>query len=148
MGRIKLEIPSKKLYEHQIEIRVDDLNYGQHLGNEMILVYAQQTRIKWLESWNYSELSIEQKSIIQGDAAIEYQSEGFLNNQIITSLFLGTVGRASFELYYLFFNKSLNKVLARAKTGIVFYDYSLKKSVSIPEAFKEKLSQVERGFAN
>ena len=56
MPRVKLNIPSTFLYSFDLEIRVDDLNYGQHLGNEMILVYAQQTRIQWLLSHGFENI--------------------------------------------------------------------------------------------
>lgn len=148
MPRVKLNIPSTFLYSFDLEIRVDDLNYGQHLSNEMILVYAQQTRIQWLQSLDYSELSIEGKSIIQGDASIVYLSEGHLNDKLKISLFLGEIGNASFELYYSLQKKESKTLLAKAKTGIIFYDYVSKKTQEIPEKFRQKLLDAKAGLSN
>ena len=57
---------------------ISDINYGNHLGNERVLAYMQETRLRYFQSLGYDdELHIEGIGTIQADAAIELPRRGF-----------------------------------------------------------------------
>lgn len=37
MARVKIELPEKFIFKTEIPIRIDDINYGGHLGNDTVL---------------------------------------------------------------------------------------------------------------
>jgi acyl-CoA thioester hydrolase len=135
--RIKLEIPEKILFCCKIILRIDDMNYGNHMGNERILVLAHESRVQFLKSLDCSEFDLFGASIIQADAAITYKSEGQTGDVIICNISIENVGRSSFEMYYHFFNETSQQSLAVCKTGMVFYDYSNQKVCATPVAFEQ-----------
>ncbi len=142
MSRIKLKIPDTRLFSTEITVRISDINYGNHLGNEMILSFMQETRLRFFQSLGYrDELNIEGIGTIQADAAIEYRGESFHGDVIKCSLFLGDLGRRSIDFYYVLENADNSRLIARGKTGIAFYDYKLKTTVSIPPALLEKVQR-------
>lgn len=142
MSRIKLKIPDTPLFSTEITVRISDINYGNHLGNEMILSFMQETRLRFFQSLGYQdELNIEGIGTIQADAAIEYRGEGFHGDVIKCTLFLGDLGRRSIDFYYSLENADNARLIARGKTGIAFYDYRLKTTVSIPPALLEKVQR-------
>ncbi len=142
MSRIKLKIPNTLLFSTEITVRISDINYGNHLGNEMILSFMQETRLRFFQSLGYrDELNIEGIGTIQADAAIEYRGESFHGDVIKCSLFLGDLGRRSIDFYYVLENVDNSRLIARGKTGIAFYDYKLKTTVSIPPALLEKVQR-------
>lgn len=142
MSRIKLKIPDTRLFSTQITVRISDINYGNHLGNEMILSFMQETRLRYFQSLGYrDELNIEGIGTIQADAAIEYRGESFHGDVIRCDLFLGDLGKRSIDFYYTMENAHNDRLIARGKTGIAFYDYSLKTTVSIPGALLEKVQR-------
>lgn len=142
MSRIKLKIPDTRLFSTEITVRISDINYGNHLGNEMILSFMQETRLRFFQSLGYrDELNIEGIGTIQADAAIEYRGESFHGDVIKCSLFLGDLGRRSIDFYYVLENADNSRLIARGKTGIAFYDYQLKTTVSIPPALLEKVQR-------
>ncbi len=142
MSRIKLKIPDTRLFTTEITVRISDINYGNHLGNEMILSFMQETRLRFFQSLGYrDELNIEGIGTIQADAAIEYRGESFHGDVIKCSLFLGDLGRRSIDFYYVLENVDNSRLIARGKTGIAFYDYKLKTTVSIPPALLEKVQR-------
>jgi acyl-CoA thioesterase FadM len=141
MSRIRLKIPSKELFSTEISVRISDINYGNHLGNEMVLSYMQETRLRYFQSLGYQdELNIEGIGTIQADAAIEYRGEAFHGDTIRCRLFLGERGRRSIDFYYILENATDQKLIARGKTGIAFYDYALKTTVSIPSALLQQVT--------
>ncbi len=136
MPRVKIESPESYVHESLLTVRVTDLNYGNHLGNDRVLGYTQEARIQFFKSHNMSELDFWGTSLIQGDAAISYRSEGFLNDQIKIEIAVNDVTNSSFDLVYRLTNETTNQVLALAKTRMVCFDYDTRKVTAIPQGFK------------
>ncbi len=141
MARVKLEIPDKVIAKLEIPIRITDINYGNHLGNDALVSILHEARVMWLKKHGYSELNIEGNSIIMSDLAVQYLSESFYGDTLMIELSIGEISTAGFELYYFIYRENDNgkQTIAKAKTGIVFYNYALKKINVIPVAFKELL---------
>jgi acyl-CoA thioester hydrolase len=136
MPRVKIKEPLKYIHDFDITIRVSDLNYGNHLGNDRILTFAQEARVDYLASHAKSELDFWGVSLIQGDAAIVYKSEGFLNEILKIEIGISDLSNSSFDIVYKMTNLSSNKILAFAKTRMVCFDYDTRKVVGLPEDFK------------
>jgi acyl-CoA thioester hydrolase len=141
LARVKLKTFSSYAFSTEVKVRITDLNYGGHLGNEMILSYAQQARVEWLESLGYGELSLEGAGIIMADAAVQYKAEGHAGDMLLLEIAVDEISRVGFDLYYRMLNKQSGETIALAKTGIICFDYSSRKVVPIPEAAREKLEE-------
>ena len=141
MARVKIELPEKFILKTEIVIRVSDLNYGAHLGNDSILSICHEARLRFLKYFGFSELDIEGSGIIMTDAAIQYKAEGFYGDKLIIEIGVMDFTKKGCDFVYRLTNKETQKVIALVKTGLVFYDYKNKKVVSIPPGFKIKLNQ-------
>jgi acyl-CoA thioester hydrolase len=135
MARVKLQIPPNKIATLTIPVRITDINYGNHLGNDAFVSIIHEARMQWLQQYGYTELNIEDAGLILADLIVEFKSEGFYGDIIEVSIFVGEISKVSFELYYQLCTKRNDKVieLALAKTGMVCYNYAAKKVMSIPE---------------
>ena len=141
MARLKIQLPHKFIYKTEMEIRVSDLNYGAHLGNDSVLSICHEARIRFLNQQGYTELNIEGCGIIMADAAIQYKGEGFYGDILIVEITASDFSKSSFDFIYRITNKETSKLIALVKTGIVFYDYKNKKVVSVPAGFEIRLNQ-------
>ena len=141
MARIKIDLPEHMNYAVTIPIRITDLNYGGHVGNDKILLLIHESRIQFLASLNYSELEFEGNSLIMGDVGIEFKTEIFYGDQIKIYIGAKDISRVSFDLYYKLV-KNQDQVAALAKTGMVCYNYQQKKVVTIPENAVNKLKNL------
>jgi len=56
MARIKIELPEKFSFETIIPIRITDLNYGNHVGNDTILSILHEARVQYLRHYDLEEL--------------------------------------------------------------------------------------------
>ena len=135
--RIRLQIPETVLYEHPISVRATDMNYGGHLGNDRLLVYAQEARAAWLANLQCHELSIFGTQIILADAAIQFQNEAFLGDQLSVSLHLGKPNRYGFDLYYRVLKGDVS--IAEMKTAVLFRDNETHELCSPPAEFLEAM---------
>ncbi len=139
MARIKLQLPTQPLFETTIPVRITDINYGNHLGNDALVGLLHEARVLWLTSLRYTELDIEGVGIIMSDLAVEYKNEAFYGDNIFIKLFIGETTSVSFELYYALFNQH-HKEIAKAKTGMVCFDYNSRKIAPLPAGFIAKLA--------
>ena len=142
MARIKIELPEKFIYKTEIGIRVTDLNYGGHLGNDSVLSICHEARLRFLKHLGYSELDVEGSGIIMADAAIQYKGEGFHEDELIIEIGVSDFTKKGCDFVYRLTNKETQKITALVKTGLVFYDYNLRKIVAIPEKFKIEIERM------
>lgn len=143
MARIKIDLPTGKLAKLLIPVRISDINYGNHVGNDAFVSLIHEARLQWLKQYNYSEINFAGAGLIMSDIAIEFKSESFYGDIVKVEVLIGEITRISFELYYRLTatRDDKNILLALAKTGMITYDYKNKKPVSIPAAAKEVLTK-------
>ncbi len=137
MPRIKLELPAKFHFKTKIRIRVSDINYGGHLGNDSLLSIIQEARVQFLGSIGSTELNFFGVAMIMSDVAIVYKSEGFYGEELIIEIAVAEISRVGFELFYKISEAKSNREVAIAKTGMISFDYQNRKVVSVPNEFKK-----------
>lgn len=142
MARIKIDLPAAFSFSTNIPVRITDLNYGGHVGNDAVLSIIHEARMKFLAQYGYSEIQFAGVGMIMSDVGIEFKSELFYGDTVIASVTAAAFSKVSFELYYLLEKESSGKkiAVAFAKTGMICYDYEKKKIAVMPEEAREKLS--------
>ena len=140
MERIKLNLPETFSFNTSIPIRITDLNYGGHVGNDSFLSIIHEARIQFLKYYGYSELNVEDAGLIMADVAIEYKKELNYGDIVYISVTATNFDKIGFDIFYLLeLNEEEKKVIAgKAKTGMMCYDYNLKKRMPVPLNFISK----------
>ena len=139
MARIKIDIPIKFIFKTEIPVRITDINYGGHLGNDSLLSIVHEARIRFLKHFGYSESDVEGNGIIMIDAAIQYKSEGFYGDELIVEVTVNDFSGIGCDFVFRITNKNTSKEIALVKTGIVFFDYEKRKTTPVPNLFKSKI---------
>jgi len=138
MARIKVAIPAHVSFEARILVRITDLNYGNHLGNDALLSILHEARMQLLQHFGYSELSIGGAALIMADVAIEYKGEGFYGDTLTVKLAFDDISKYGFDITYHVFNQD-HKEVARAKTGMLCFNYQERKLMTLPHEVKTKI---------
>ena len=141
MSRIKIEVPAKFIFKTEIPIRITDINYGGHLGNDSILSLVHEARLRFLKHLGYSESNVEGVGIIMIDAAIQYKSEGFYGDELLIEVAVTDFSNLGCDFVLKLTSKKSSKEIALAKTGIVFFDYEKRKTAQVPVEFKKKIER-------
>lgn len=141
MSRIQVNFPEKNIFSTEIKVRITDLNYGGHLGNDSMLALLHEARVRYLKHFGYSEMDVEGTGIIMADVAIQFKTEAFYAERLTIAIAVGDFSRVSFDIYYKV--SSGNREVAIAKTGIVFFNYEKKKVAAVPEKFRLKMESKE-----
>ena len=137
MGRVKLEIPESLPYETELVVRITDINYGGHLGNDALLGLLQEARLRFLMSKGFSEKDAGGAGIIMVDAVVQYRSEAFHGETLRIEVGAGDLQDLGCDFYFRVWKKKGGKEVARAKTGIAFFDYQKRKVVPMPGPFRD-----------
>lgn len=119
-------------------MRVTDLNYGNHLGNDALLSIIHEARMQLLARYNWSELNIGGASLIMADVAIEYKGEGFYGDTLTINLAFNDLNKYGFDITYHITNQN-GKEVARAKTGMLCFNYEQRRLMALPEEVKAKI---------
>ncbi|WP_372738460.1 acyl-CoA thioesterase [Neptunomonas sp.] len=135
MARIKIDMPDNYTFTTELPVRISDINYGGHLGNDAVLSMIHEARIRFFNYYHYTELDVEGAGIIMTDSAIVYRAEGFHGDQIQIDVAVGDFNKYGCDIYYMLSNKKTAEEIAHAKTGIVFFDYKSRKVIPVPEGF-------------
>ena len=141
MSRVKITISKPFHFSTDIPVRITDINYGGHLGNDSVFSILHEARMQFMKSFGYAELSLEGVSLIMADAAVEFKNEAFYGDVIRASVVADDFTTASFNLYYklALVEEDKEKLIAIAKTRMVAFDYDARKVMSLPEAAAARL---------
>lgn len=140
MARVQVDIPAHTHFEASIPIRITDLNYGAHLGNDALLSILHEARLQLLHHYGYTELKIGGASLIMADVAISYKGEGFYGDVLQIKMAFNDLNRYGFDITYHVLNQE-GKEVARAKTGMLCFDYTERKLVSLPAEVRARIEQ-------
>jgi acyl-CoA thioester hydrolase len=141
MARIKIELPEKYLAKFIIPVRITDINYGNHVGNDSLVAIIHESRMQFLNQYNFTELDVAGTSLIMNELVVEFKGEAFYKDNIETKIFAGETSRVGFELYYSLsvIRNDFSILIANAKTGMVCFNYKEKKVEAIPGELKKIL---------
>jgi acyl-CoA thioester hydrolase len=141
MARIRIDLPERFSFQTEIPVRISDVNYGGHVGNDTILSIIHEARVQFLRYYGYQELDVGGVGLIMSDVAIEFKNEIFYGDSIKASVVAGEFSRVRFDIFYKLEKESNGKMffLVTAKTGMVCYHYQTKKIAAIPDELIGKL---------
>lgn len=132
MHKARLDIPKEFNFHVSIPIRITDINYGGHVGNDTVLTLLHEARMKFLLHHNFTEINFGGVGLIMRDVTIEFKKEIFYGDIIDIYVTASNFSRVGFDVFYKIVKSAEEIQVAIAKTGMICYDYEMKKIASIP----------------
>ena len=131
MARVVIDFPSPFHFCASISIRITDINYGGHAGNDTVLSLVHEARMQFLNSAGYTEMNCGGIGLIMTDAAIEFKKELFYGDAAIISVIATSFSKVSFELFYKIEKKEEEEtvLVAKVKTTMVGYTHDRHSAV-------------------
>jgi len=125
------------LFTYKSHVRIDDINFGNHLCHSKYLNIIHNARALFLKSHNLSESNCFGCGLVILNLNIEYVGQCFFNDLLEVSLDFNKLERSAstFKLSYSVFNHTSNKLAARAVTLMGFLDLEKIKLKKIPIEF-------------
>ena len=139
MARVKIALPATFLFATTVPVRITDLNYGAHLGNDALLGILHEARMQLLAYLGTQEVdTATQLGFIMADVAVEYKAEAFYGDALHIGMGAADVSKYGFDVVYHIKNQH-GKEVARAKTGMLAFDYATRKLRALPVELAARL---------
>ncbi len=136
MPRIKLKPLNRYSFSTDIAVRITDLNYGGHLGNDRLLALIHEARVAFLANYGFSEIGCGGVSLILADTAVVYQGEAFAGDKLTFEVAAGEPTKKGFRIFYRLTRKKDKTSIALVENGMVCFDYQTRKIQPLPEVVR------------
>ncbi len=140
MPRISIDLPDVFRFSTELQIYQSHINEAGHLDNAQLLTLVSEARQRFFGSLGYTQTRIEGVGTVITDAALQYLSEAFHGETVVIEVGAHEFNKYGCDLVWRMREKTSARDVARGKTGIVFFDYALRKVVPVPAAFRERVS--------
>lgn len=134
-----LQFPDTLSFTTTLPVRITDINYGNHVGNDAVLGLLHEARLRFLAEFGFSELDAGGAGLIMRDVVVQYKRQMKYGDSVEVSVAAVEAGRAGFDLFYRM--QLEEQVAVEARTGMLFFDYERERPARMPEAFKAVLTQ-------
>ncbi|AOP34974.1 thioesterase [Leptospira tipperaryensis] len=141
MTDIQIEFPETYHFSTELAIRKTDLALDIHVSFASILDLVMEAHLQFFQYLGFSVTNIYGKSIIFANAGILYQGELLYNDQVKIDVVLENMGEKSFDLYFRLSKDQRREKVSLVKIRVLFFDYSIRKVVPIPEGFRKKFTE-------
>lgn len=124
-----------------LAVRVNDINYANHVGNHLYYAYFQESRSAYLNQFGYNELNIAGFGIILSESHCKYKQQLLLNDKIIVACCISELKTRCFTMQYQI--KKNNTLCAEGLTINHCIDKQSLKIVRLPQAFIHAVEEFE-----
>lgn len=142
MARIRIPLPETWHFVTEFPVRIGDINFAAHLAHDAVVTLLHEARARFFKKYGWHELDVEGKGIIVADLGIMYVSEAFHGDMLRYEMTARDFSSKGCDLVYRISHADSGNEVARAKTGIVFFDYNLRKTVEVPASFRSIFVEV------
>ena len=135
MARVKIDLPRSFPFSTELAVRITDINYGAHLGNDTMLTLLHEARVQFFAHYGLKELDSDGMGIAVADTAVVYKTEVFYGDVLRIEVAVADIRGVGCDLVYRVTKVASGEPAAEAKAGIVFYDYKKRKIREVPPEF-------------
>ncbi len=141
MPRIKIPQLDQYSFSIDIPVRISDLNYADHVGNDSFLSIMHDARMLYLMSRGFTEMNVEGFGLIMADAGVEYKAQLKYGDVVKVEVGLDDFSSVGFDVYYRLTvqRNGQSKIAALGKTGMVLFDFQAQKMALISAELKARL---------
>jgi acyl-CoA thioester hydrolase len=140
MARIPLTLPDTYAYSTELIVRIQDINYANHVGHDAFISLLHEARIRFFNHLGYSESDIEGCAIIITDLAVAYKAQALHRDRLKCEIAAGEFNKYGCDIFYRMTQARDHTLILEAKTGIVFFNYLANKITRMPQAFARAVS--------
>ena len=126
-------------YSLPVSVAFRDIDALGHVNNAVYLSYFEQARIGYsFQLMNGATLR--DLTFILAEANVTYLRPVYFGDQLEVGVRVSEIGTKSFAMQYGVRNGQ-DEIVARGRTVQVWFDYDTRRSVPVPDEFRQKVAQ-------
>ncbi len=128
----------KSIYSGTYRVRIGDINYGGHMGNDKALLLFHDARLYFLGQYGFAENDIGGPGLILGDAHVYFKKEVFREDELKVNIHIEDLYSFSFVMHYTVMRDE--EEVMHGSTKLIAFDYDRRKVVKIPDTFVDSIT--------
>jgi len=130
---------------HPTEVRYGDLDPQGHVNNAKYLTYFEQARVYYLIYLGLfgKDQSFMEIGLIVADIHIAYHAPTHYGDAIKTGVRTKRIGGKSIVVEQAVVDVNTGQEMAKGEVVMVTFDYKAKKTIPVPDEWREKISEFE-----
>jgi acyl-CoA thioester hydrolase len=130
---------------HPIEVRYGDLDPQGHVNNAKYLTFFEQARVRYmihlgLFTKDQSFLDI---GVIIADAHVAFLAPVHYGDEVKVGVRISKLGNKSMTFEQTIVNIVSGEEMAKGEVVVVTYDYRARKTIPVPDEWRERISKFE-----
>jgi 4-hydroxybenzoyl-CoA thioesterase len=142
MARIVINLPEKFIFSTNIPVRIGDTNSAGHVSWASMFLILDEAYVQFWNTLNSPEKAGERMSRITVDAGINYKKQAYHGQTLKIEVGTADMSSKGFDVVFKVTDAANGAEVARAKQGVLCYDYRDQKVVSIPDELRKKAHSV------
>ena len=136
-------------FYHLMEVRYGDLDPQGHVNNAQYLTFFEQARIHYMIELGLftKDQSFMELGVILADVHITYLEPVYFGQNIKIGVHVAKLGLKSMTWEQNIEDADMGKEIAKGEIVMVAYDYGRRKSIPIPQEWRNKIAGYE-GLSN
>jgi len=131
------DMKQEAVYAGSYKVRVGDINYGGHMGNDRALLLFHDARLFFLEEGGFSESDIGGPGLIMSEAHVYFKKEVFRGDELKVYIHIEELKELSFVMHYSVVRDETQ--VLHGSTKMIAFDYERRRVVKIPDAFASSI---------
>jgi len=128
----------KSTYSGAFRIRIGDINYGGHMGNDKALLLFHDARLYFLGQHGFAENDIGGPGLIMGEAHVYFKKEVFRGDEIKVYIHIEGLSGISFIMHYAVMREDDEVITGNTK--MIAFDYEKRRVTKLPDVFVKKIT--------
>lgn len=128
------------MHKYPYEVRIGDINYGNHLAHDKLIGLLHDARTRFLEEYELSETSFLDAGLILRNISVRFIQQGFLHDRIDVTVNVLDIKAHKILLGHEAAKAEDGRILALAETELAYFDYDKQQITKLaPELVAKRL---------
>ena len=132
---------SDNIFNARFKVRIGDINYGGHMGNDKFLLLFHDARMEFLQSLGLAESNLgDGVGLIMSEAHVNYKAEVFLGDELKVWVQVCDLQAVRFKMEYEVERVKDAVIVATGYTQMAAFDYQRRRICKLPLGFRDKVT--------
>ncbi|HQQ75555.1 MAG TPA: thioesterase family protein [Pseudomonadales bacterium] len=127
-------IPDKMAFSSCINIYINDLVGGLHVGNHTLISYLNEAQMRFLTALGFPTLIVDGAITFNNEITVQYQREARYGDVLTVQAHIDQLEARQYRIVYHMQNQ-LGKTVLKAQMIMVFVDQATGRRCDVPAAF-------------
>jgi acyl-CoA thioesterase FadM len=133
---------TEKTFAGAYTVRVGDINYGGHMGNDKALLLFHDARLHFLRQYGFSESDIGGPGLIMSEAHVFFKKEVFMGDELRVFIHIEELQNLFFVMHYSVMRDDIE--VMHGSTKLVVFDYKKRRIANVPDGFIRIMDSLRR----